>query len=326
MRYSLENRAARATVHRSGGMVLAEFTLGDRRVRPLFLPAWASENAADGLLNNLRGDFPCVPFGGAPAQAALPGGWHPDKAAADPDEFAHGYGAHHLWNLAETGVGFIRIAVDYPRSHPIEGLERIVSLSPDHPKVLFEDRIHVRKTCRLPVGLHPIFRLPKENGAARLRLPNCRIMRTYPGDVDASAAFVPDASVPDAQAVPLRRGGTADATSLPMEISTEDLLMLCEVETGRVALENRAEAYRAVLEWDASLLKGCLLWFSNRGRGFEPWNGRNVCLGVEPIASAFDLGTAVSLGGTPLGAFTGLSMKAGDTVVLKHSISVEEFP
>ena len=30
-------------------------------------------------------------------------------------------------------------------------------------------------------------------------------------------------------------------------------------------------------------------WQSNGGRDYFPWNGRNYCVGIEPIASAFDL-------------------------------------
>jgi hypothetical protein len=324
LHYHVQNHLTNASIYLFGGMVMAEFILGDRCVCPLYLPAWATEDIALGHLDNLRGDFLCVPFGGASAQNTLPQGWDPDNTVRDPDEFFHGYSAHHVWRLAERTDEFLRIVIEYPRDHPVEGLERTVVISPDQPKVFFEDRIHVRRDCMLPVGLHPIFRLPAENCAAKLCLPDCRTIRTYPCKLDASATFAHDVAIHSAEAVPLRCGGTMDATRLPMELSTEELLMMCQVETGRVDLENREEGYRAVLEWDAGLLNGCLLWLSNRGRSFEPWNGKNVCLGIEPITSAFDLGTAVSLGRTPLDQATGFSMKAGRSVTLKHSISVEE--
>jgi hypothetical protein len=41
---------------------------------------------------------------------------------------------------------------------------------------------------------------------------------------------------------------------------------------------------------------------SNRGRKYDPWNGENLCLGVEPIASAFDLGTPASVAPNPIAA------------------------
>jgi hypothetical protein len=39
---------------------------------------------------------------------------------------------------------------------------------------------------------------------------------------------------------------------------------------------------------------------SNRGRKLAPWNGENLCIGVEPVVSAFDLGSAVALTNNPL--------------------------
>ena len=323
MHYTLENHLVHASVYLYGGMTLAEFTPEGRRISPLFLPAWATQGEQTGFLENLRGDFPCVPFGGAPASATLPEGWNPDETTADPDAFAHGYGAHHRWELVEAGDTLVRIGVAYPRSHPIEGVIRTVSLSANEPKVFFEDQISVRSDCRIPIGLHPVFRLPEERGMASLCLPDCRALRTYPGRVDTSSIFAPDAIAESAQAVPLRAGGVVDATRLPMDMPTEELLMLCGVEAGRATLENRAEGYRTILEWDAELLPNCLLWFSNRGRSFAPWNGQNLCLGIEPIASAFDLGTSISLGKTPLDTQTSLSLGAGDCIMLKHAISAE---
>lgn len=42
-----------------------------------------------------------------------------------------------------------------------------------------------------------------------------------------------------------------------------------------------------------------MLWISNRGRKGLPWGGTNLCLGVEPITSAFDFGQGVSANENP---------------------------
>lgn len=315
---------ARAAVHPFGGMVTAEFKVRGRWVSPLFLPAWGGGEGEGGFIGRLRGDFPCVPFGGGAEPPPLPDGWAPEGSAADPDGFAHGFGAHHVWQVLEAGERTARLAVDYPPGHPIRRLERTVTLAKDAPRASFEDRVHARAACRLPAGLHPIFRLPEEAGAAALSLPDCRQARTYPGRVDASSVFAPNAAVGSAKEVPLRGGGTADVTRLPLPMDTEELLQLCGVREGRAAVAYPEEGFRAVLRWDAAVLPSLLLWLSNRGRKEAPWNGRNLCLGVEPVASAFDLGAAASLGETPLPARSFLRLTPEAPLVLAHSLSAEE--
>ena len=315
---------ARAAVHPFGAMVTAEFKVRGRWISPLFIPAWGGIEGEGGFIGRLRGDFPCVPFGGGAEPPPLPGGWGPEAPAADPDSFAHGFGAHHVWQVLEAGEHSARLAVDYPPDHPVRRLERTVTLEPGAPRVSFEDQVHARAACRLPVGLHPIFRLPEEAGAASLELPDCRQARTYPGRVDASSVFAPDAAVRSAREVPLRGGGTADVTRLPLPMETEELLQLCGVREGRAAVAYPKEGFSAVLRWDAAVLPGLLLWLSNRGRKDAPWNGRNLCLGVEPVASAFDLGTAASLGETPLPAPAFLWLTPEAPLVLAHSLSAEE--
>jgi len=54
------------------------------------------------------------------------------------------------------------------------------------------------------------------------------------------------------------------------------------------------------LNWNTERLPSCLLWMSNRGRTFPPWNGRNLCVGVEPVASAFDLGSVIASTDNPI--------------------------
>lgn len=323
MPLNLESPSARAAVYPFGGMVTADFLVGGRWVSPLFTPSWGTPEGEGGFLERLRGDFPCVPFGGSAAPPALPKGWEPEEGAEDPDCFAHGFGAHHPWQVQKTGGRSARIFVDYPPGHPVRRLERTVALDAELPLVTFEDRIYARTACRLPIGLHPIFRLPEEPGAAALELPACRQVHTYPGRVDASSAFLPDAAAGSAREIPLRAGGTADATRLPLPFGTEELLMLCGVAEGRAGVRYTREGFRAVLRWDADILPSLLLWLSNRGRRQAPWNGRNLCLGMEPVAAAFDLGTAASLGRTPVPTPTFLRLAPEEPLVLAHSLSAE---
>ncbi len=110
----------------------------------------------------------------------------------------------------------------------------------------------MRRPCRLPIGLHPVFRLPAEPGGAHLELGSFRVGHTYPHDVEPGmAVFAANRSFRDLAAVPGRAGSNIDATTLPLEMETEELLQI-EGLDGRVALSNLAERYRAELTWDTA--------------------------------------------------------------------------
>ena len=103
-------------------------------------------------------------------------------------------------------------------------------------------------------------------------------------------------------------------------------VMLVGVQDPTVALVNHEERYRVRVTWDTSVLKHLLLWVSNRGRDYLPWNGENRCLGIEPVTSAFDYGTSICSQPNPLsdaGAPTTVALTAGVELVIRHTVTVE---
>ncbi|MEA5052926.1 MAG: hypothetical protein VB093_05710 [Propionicimonas sp.] len=311
-----------ATVHRRGGMVTATFAVGGVTVSPLHEAPWAGY-PADPLLDQLKGDFVCVPFGIAPASlAAFPPEWA--ELAPGKTQYGHGYAATHEWEVEHIGAGSARLRVQYPDDDPVEWVAREVSCTDSGVEV--RDEVAVLRDARLPLGLHPMLHLPGRAGGARLVPPACEAIVTFPAPVDASSILQPNAAVADLASAPLQSGGTIDLTSLPLAVNTEELLMLCNVTTSSARLDNHEEGYRVTLSWDSTLLKHCLLWFSNRGRSTAPWDGRNLCLGIEPVTSAFDLGTVISTTANPLstqGLSTAVDLGAGQVHSVSHTLSVE---
>ena len=117
-----------------------------------------------------------------------------------------------------------------------------------------------------------------------------------------------------------------DATRLPFEEDSENLLLLSGA-SGRCALDNLGEGYRVILEWNPAHFPSLMLWMSNRGRQFAPWNGRHLALGVEPVCAPFDLGTAFANVETPLsraGVKTGIDFHPDAPFVTRYSIRAEE--
>lgn len=293
------------TVQRLGAMLApATFVLADgRQISPMHIAPWADEaDGAElpGILRRLRGEWPCVPFGYTVPPDGFTVDWAGAMAEAAPDEEAHGYAANHDWRWMSRGPWSLHLTLDYPPGGPIRRVERVVTPDPNAPAVDIKFRIEVRRSCRLPIGLHPVFRLPDQAGAGELLPGKFDHGMTYPGTVEPAAPlFAQDRSFDSLCRVPSRSGGDFDASRLPLTRDAEDLLQLNRVD-GRFALANHAENYRVSLTWNPEHFPSVLLWYSNRGRRATPWNGRHVAIGIEPVCSPFGLGPATALADNPI--------------------------
>ncbi len=323
------------TVQRLGGMIgPAVFVLPDgRQVSPLHVAPWADERGAvtlPGVLQRLRGEWPCVPFGySVPAMPDTPAEWASLLGPAEAGEEVHGPSSNRLWDWAGIGPdGSITMTLDYPADHPVRRIERTLRPDPTAPAIDFILRIETRATCQLPLGLHFTFRLPNAPHAARIEPGAFRVGRTYPGTVEPGASdFAIGQTFADLHNVPNRDGGVTDATSLPFDRSIEELLQLDGIN-GTAALANISENWRARITWDAEVFPSLLLWYSNRGRTAFPWNGRHLALGMEPICSPFGLGPATARAANPVsqdGTPTARAFAAGEVFETRYRLDVEPF-
>lgn len=293
------------TVQRLGAMLApVTFVLADgRQVSPFHVAPWADApgtEALPGILRKLRGEWPCVPFGYAMDAAGWPDAWSRAMGPPEPDEEIHGHSANHAWRWVEGDGRSLSLALDYPASSPVAHVARTVTPDAAAPAVDVEFTVVVRRDCRLPIGLHPVFKLPAETAAAAVELGTFGQGRTYPVDLGpAASVFAKDAMFSRLSAVPADAGGVIDASRVPLAAATEELLQI-EGLDGRVALANHAEGYRVQLSWQREHFPSLLLWYSNRGRTSFPWNGRHVALGIEPICSPFGLSPATALADNPI--------------------------
>ncbi len=321
------------TVQQLGAMIgPAVFLMpGGRQVSPLQVAPWAGLPGTEdlpGILQRLRGEWPCVPFGySVPVTPDTPADWAPFLGPAEPDEEIHGHGSNQNWNWAGSGSdGSIALQLDYPAGSPVRRIERVIRPDPDAPAMDFILRIETRAACRLPLGLHFTFRLPDAPGAAQIEPGSFRIGRTYPGTVEPGASvFAIGRSFDRLNSVPDRDGGFTDAARVPFGRPVEELLQLDGIE-GTACLVNTAEDWRARISWDAEVFPSLLLWYSNRGRTAAPWNGRHVALGMEPICSPFGLGAATARADNPVsrsGTPTARAFAAGETFETQYRLAVE---
>jgi hypothetical protein len=316
------------SVETLGGMLGPTlFVLPDgRQIAPFHIAPWFAEETAasqPGILQRLRGEWPCVPFGAATDRAAIDG-WPASAANAEPDPHPHGYAANHHWHWIPAAAGEIALAIDYPAEHPIARCERRIAPVPGQPGLAFTLSVMPRADCTLPIGLHPVFRLPAETGGLRLAV-TARAAATFPGRVDASSVFLPGQITADWRAVTLTDGTTLDPGHLPLARHSEDLLQLIGVP-GEATLHNPAENHLTRLTWNPQHFPDLLLWISNHGRQHAPWNGRHRALGVEPVCAAFDLGTQISAAPNPISALGGPTARrfyAGEEFVTRYRVTVE---
>ncbi|MEQ9040782.1 MAG: hypothetical protein RIE24_20765 [Silicimonas sp.] len=291
-----------------GGMIgPALFLLPDgRQVAPLHVAPWWREPAAatlPGLLRGMRGEWPCVPFGHeTKAHTALPEAW---RAPGDPEPSAwlHGYPSNHDWSIENLSPNAVRLTIDLPASEPIARIDRQISGDPAAPALDFLLRIHARRSCALPLGLHFTFSLPAQPVAASIVVPDAAWGRTYPMLTEPGVSrFAADARFEALDLMPLATGGTMDATRVPFSFPTEEIALVCGLDRGEASLVNTVAGYRATIRWDERQFPALQLWYSGKGRGGPPWNGRHLALGLEPVCSAFDLGERISGHKNPLSA------------------------
>lgn len=305
-----------------------------RSVSPLHVAPWENEDMADqpAILQRLRGEWPCVPFGSVPDRP-LPERWREaqgntvvsDPAFDDP----HGFGSNHHWTISAGGEGELLADIEYPPESVIKSVQRRIVATPGKARLVFELIITARRDCEIPIGLHPCFVLPETPGAMRLHTGPHSGVWTHPLDErQPLSRFAEDQVFADLSVLKSSHGDAVDATALPFAGQSENLLLLTGVE-GRLILDNLEQNYRIVLEWDRDVFPSLMLWISNCGRSQRPWFNRHLALGAEPVRAAFDLGVGISAASNPLnraGVPTAWHFAAGENLTTRYSISASVLP
>ncbi len=131
----------------------------------------------------------------------------------------------------------------------------------------------------------------------------------------------------DLGVAPLRDGGTTDLRSYPIASRHEDFVMLVEAPGSRLgwAAAMRDDAADIVLSLkNPRDFPVTMLWFSNGGRDYPPWNGRNVgVLGIEEGRAYSSHGYAASAAPNPLsqsGIPTVLELRPEASVEVRHVV------
>lgn len=312
------------------------FRLDDgRTIQPFAIAPWSDNPDGDPrydelppLLKRLRGDWACVPFGMPETRSDLRFAWvGRDVETKGLGQYFHGPSANLPFKLERADGGCLEFRLDYPENHPIAWVRRVIRGVPGKARIEFTLEIMPRETIALPIGVHPVFRLPDATGAAELHVAGEAIkVYTYPVDAEPGVSRLAHGGVFESlQAARDKNGASMDLSRHPLAVATEEVVLVGHA-VGRACLVNREDQYRVDLDWDPKDFPSCNLWISNRGRTAFPWSGRHCALGIEPVAAPWDLGVAVARNeASPLraaGVRTATDFTAGELWMTSYSIAV----
>ena len=312
-----------AVVSTTAGMLLGcVFQLDGRAFDPFASAPWTAD-AFPGLPGHLRvlgAEFVCLPFGeGGPLPEAVPE-WAP-LLGGPPNVPGHGAAADEEWRIEDRRAGGVTLILDRPDHDPIQRLERRIDGVPGEPELQFSLTITARRATATSLGLHPILRLPQTPRSLRVEA-DFEAGFTYPAPTAPGHSRVhPGERFTRLDAVPAS-DGEADFSRLPFEQPTEDVVQLAGVRAP-VSVVFVQEGAGVEIEWDRTLLPSVQLWLSDRVLEGDPWKGRYRGLGVEPIASAFDLSSDVSTHPNPIsraGFGTAVELAGGETLETTYSL------
>ncbi|MGH8018404.1 MAG: hypothetical protein ACREIA_08955, partial [Opitutaceae bacterium] len=330
--WRIANESVEAFLTRDGGHlgpVTFRTTHGD--IQPFAVAPWWNETLgpdAPEMLRCLRGDFFCAPFGGN----ASP--WRNERHPP------HGETASARWrplSLAEKTPGRVSLEAELKLTVRPGRVLKSIQLRPD------ETNVYCRHTLQdmsgpMCLGHHAMLQFPNEEGAGRIALSPFRHGQVCPQPFEVAAqggysCLKTAATFKDLRKVPLATGGVADLTRYPSREGFEDLVMVSAARRPAIAWTTVAFPAQGYLWFglkDPKVLASTVMWHSNGGRHYPPWNGRHRgVLGLEEITSYFHFGLAESAAENPIsrrGIPTCLRLRRDRPLRIDYIIGVAPIP
>lgn len=299
------------------------FQLDGRRVTPFAVAPWAEEgvslHAVPAMLEVLRGDFFCMPFGAN--DVAYHGEMHPP----------HGESANERWTLESIDqsedAGHIHASME-TEVRPGR-IDKYLTLRAGQMAV-YQRHVISGMVGPMSLGHHAMLRFPDVAESGLLSTSPFVLGLTAPEQLESPdrggrSMLKADASFADLGKVPTADGGFTDVSRYPARRRFEDLVML-------VADRSHFPAWTAVAfpeegyAWfglkDPAVLRHTVLWLSNGGRSYPPWNDRHVnVMGLEEVTSYFHYGLEQSVADNPLsrsGYPTSVEMDSGHPLDVRY--------
>lgn len=284
--HTLRARGIAVTLDLTVGHIRSMSVLRDDRetamlhTAPWIDDAWVgADESIPAHLRRLSGDFFCAPF-----------------AASDVDNGPpHGWTANGEWTHIETRAVEGGVAARYRLNRAVMGavVEKRFKLLDGHP-FLYQTHVFVGGNGRLPIANHAMVRLPSGGRLAFSRKSTFETPDTpiEPDPARGRSHLACPAQSRDPARFPTAAGGFVDLTHYPVAQGHEDVVMLVEERGSRLgwlAVSRAVERDAFISLKNPDQFPTTVLWFSNGGRHYRPWDGRHAgVLGVEE-ACAFSV-------------------------------------
>ncbi|WP_460273534.1 hypothetical protein [Celeribacter sp. ULVN23_4] len=270
----------------------------------------ASEQAGSVIDAHLAGDFLAAPFGTS-------------DLVADPP---HGWSANSRWHLVVRAEDGDCAVMKFALNREVMGAEisKELRFCDGHP-VLYQRHVISGGQGGLTFAHHPMFRV---SGGDHIAYSAKRAAVTT-DPLEPSHLLACPGRSEDLTAFPAAQGGTVDLTKYPRGSGHEDFVTLIERDTqglGWTAVSRAAEGDIVVVLKDSAVMPVTMLWISNGGRDYAPWDGRHDgVLGIEDGCAAGAEGHRAALRENAVskeGVASSVPLSADGTVTLRHAIVV----
>ena len=331
--YVFSNDVVTAALTLQGGQLgPVTFKLGDRQIEPYSVAPWWNEEVSEDVPNVariLRGDLFCLPFG--LNLEPFNGEHHP----------VHGETANDKWTFEDfsktSEATTLHVSMDV-KVRPGR-VDKWVVLPAGQSIVYQRDTIS-KMTGPMCFGHHAMLKIPDYQNAARFSAS-----RWVHGQVATQPVELPEnkgysmlktgAVFDSLTKVPtiFSDTPTADLTTYPRGKGFEDVVSLAadpafDIAWNCVAFPKEGYVWFALR--DPKVLASTMLWLSNGGRYYTPWNGRHInVLGIEDNTTFYHYGLTDAVGPNPhaqKGIKTFLDLKADKPLVVNYITGVAEIP
>ena len=291
-----------AFVTRTGGHLgPVTFDRKNGKFAPLEVAPWAEESDLDGIpqiLRVLRGDFFCMPFGG---NSTVFRGEH---------HAIHGETANKEWSSQGALTSDRRTTLHLRIRTKVRSgtVDKYVLLIEGHNAV-YQRHVISGMSGPMSFGHHAIVKFPDKAASGLLSVSPFRFGQVFveptekPEDRGYSS-LLPGAKFDSLDKVPTLFGTEADLSRYPARRGYEDIVTLVsdpEAPFAWTAVVFPAQQYAWFALKDPRVLRQTLIWISNGGRHYPPWNGRHVnVMGLEEVTSYFHQGLAESVKKNPI--------------------------
>ena len=329
--YVISSDRVSAAVTRTGGhLAPVTFKLGRRSIRPFAIAPWWNEkplSTMPALLRVLRGDFFCLPFGGNAAVHA--GEAHPP----------HGETSNSRWRFGDCTSTNDEITLQLTLDTAIRPghVRKRITLVRGQTAV-YQEHVISGMSGPMSLGHHATLKFPDQVGAGRISTSASVHRQVFPEPMELPeqrgySCLKPGAVFSDLSSVPTITGEAADVSRYPARRGFEDLVLLAadpQLAVAWSAVAFPAQGYVWFSLRDPQVLASTVLWISNAGRHYPPWNGRHFnVMGIEDITGFFHYGLAESAAPNDLserGIKTHLLLKPRQPLSVRYIMGLAAIP